>query len=178
MPRTGNGAASQSFVGLRAKHLSEEESMPKSNSRRGRKNNNPSGRNQYSDWGVMDMVRDRPVAAAAAAAGAAAAGLFLWSKRSQISNQLSNLSDQIGEWTDNMMSSDNGSSGTMDDTAGLTTTGRTRSGAGSRSASGTRSASTTRGRNNATGKSRGMSETAGGNASLGAHSGGMGTPNT
>lgn len=75
--------------------------MARSNGRSGR-NNNPSGRNQYSDWGVMDMVRERPVAAAAAAAGAAAAGLFLWSKRTQITNQLSSLSDQIGEWTSNM----------------------------------------------------------------------------
>ena len=142
------------------------------------KNNNPGGRNQYSDWGVMEMARERPIAAAAAAAGAAAAGLFLWSKRSQISQQLSNLSDQIGEWTENMGSSRNGSA--MDDTAGLTTntasTG-SRSGAGSRSASGARSTSGTRGRNN-TGKSRGMSETGGGNASLGAHSGGMGTSNS
>ena len=103
--------------------------MPRSNSRGGR-NNNPSGRNQYSDWGLMDMVRDRPVAAAAAAAGAAAAGLFLWSKRSQISSQLNNLSEQIGDWTENMRSGD--TSGTMDDTAGLTTTAQTtkRSGAG------------------------------------------------
>ena len=77
--------------------------MPKSSSRSGR-NNNPSGRNQYSDWGVMDMVRERPVAAAAAAAGAAAAGLFLWSRRTQISDQLNSLSDQIGQWTDNMRS--------------------------------------------------------------------------
>ena len=141
--------------------------MPRSNSRGGR-NNNPSGRNQYSDWGVMDMVRDRPVAAAAAAAGAAAAGLFLWSKRSLISNQLSNLSEQIGDWTDSMRSGDE-SSGMMDDTAGLTTAQPTkRSGAGSRSASGAS------GRTN-----RGMSETGGGNASLGAHSGGGGgTPNS
>ena len=147
------------------------------NNNRGR-NNNPSGRNQYSDWGVMEMARERPIAAAAAAAGAAAAGLFLWSKRSQISQQLSNLSDQIGEWTENMGSSGNGAA--MDDTAGLTTntasTG-SRSGAGSRSASGARSTSGTRGRNN-TGKSRGMSETGGGNASLGTHSGGMGTSNS
>jgi hypothetical protein len=136
------------------------------------KNNNPSGRNQYSDWGVMEMARERPIAAAAAAAGAAAAGLLLWSKRSQISQQLSNLSDQIGEWKDNMGSNGNGSA--MDDTAGLTTTASrtgTRSGAGSRSASGTRP-------RNSTGKSRGMSETGGGNASLGAHSGGMGTSNS
>ena len=144
--------------------------MPRSNSRGGR-NNNPTGRNQYSDRGVMEMARERPIAAAAAAAGAAAAGLFLWSKRNSISQQLSNLSDQIGEWTENMSS---GSSGMMDDTAGLTTTGETRSGAGSRSASGTRSATTARGRNK--GSNRGMSETGGGNASLGAHSGSGGTP--
>ncbi|MEO5612751.1 MAG: hypothetical protein ABIT68_08400 [Sphingomicrobium sp.] len=52
--------------------------------------------------GVMDMARERPIAAAAAAAGAAAAGVFLWSKRAQISDQLSQLSDQVGEWTDSM----------------------------------------------------------------------------
>jgi hypothetical protein len=69
----------------------------------GGRNNNPSGRNQYS-WGVMDMARERPMAAAAAAAGAAAAGLFLWSKRAQISEQLTNLSDQIGEWRDSVSS--------------------------------------------------------------------------
>ena len=133
--------------------------MPRSNSRGGR-NNNPSGRNQYSDWGVMDMVRDRPVAAAAAAAGAAAAGLFLWSKRSQISSQLNNLSEQIGDWTENMRSGD--TSGTMDDTAGLTTTAQTtkRSGAVSRSASGTRSASMSRGRTST--KNGRMSQTGGG----------------
>ena len=96
--------------------------MPRS-SNRGR-NNNPSGRNQYSDWGVSELVRERPIAAAAAAAGAAAAGLFLWSRRQQISSQLSNLSDQIGEWTESM-----GSGGGMtDDTAGLATTGSTRRG--------------------------------------------------
>ena len=127
--------------------------MPRSNNRGGR-NNNPSGRNQYSsDWGVMEMARERPIAAAAAAAGAAAAGLFLWSRRSQISNQLSNLSDQIGEWTENMMPSSDGSDewSAGDDTAGLTTSGKSNS-----RSSGSRSRSTT-GR-------RGMSETGGGNA--------------
>jgi hypothetical protein len=88
--------------------------MPRSNSRGGR-NNNPKGRNQHSDWGVMEMARERPFAAAAAAAGAAAAGLFLWSRRTQISDQLSSLSDQIGEWRSG--------GGEFDDTAGLTTTG-------------------------------------------------------
>lgn len=77
-------------------------------SNNGSRNNNPTGRNQYSSGGVMDLARERPLAAAATAVGAAAAGLFLWSKRSQISDQLSSLSDQIGEWSDNMRS--NGSS--------------------------------------------------------------------
>jgi hypothetical protein len=121
--------------------------MP-SNNRSGR-NNNPSGRNQYSDWGVMELARERPFAAAAAAAGAAAAGLFLWSKRAQISNQLSSLSDQIGEWN----SGSGEEFGRTDDTAGLTTSSRTGTTASSQ---------------------RGMSETGAGNASLGRRSGGGG----
>jgi len=87
--------------------------MPRSNNRGGR-NNNSRGRNQYSDWGVMEMVRERPLAATAAAAGAAAAGLFLWSKRTQISDQLSSLSDQFSDWKDR-------SGSDFDDTSGLTT---------------------------------------------------------
>lgn len=127
--------------------------MARSNSRGGR-NNNPSGRNQYSDWGMIDMVRERPVAAAAAAAGAAAAGLFLWSKRTQISNQLSSLSEQVGEWTQNMTSGEGGFS-SSDDNSGLAT-----------SQSGLKSS---------TSSQRGMSETGGGNASLGRSSGGGGS---
>jgi hypothetical protein len=120
--------------------------MPKSSSRGGR-NESSRNRKQQSDWGVMEMARERPIAAAAAAAGAAAAGLFLWSKRTQISNQLSNLSDQIGDWTQNMAS---------DDTGGLTTTGQTSSQSSTRS-------------------QRGMSETGGGNGSVGRRSGGGGS---
>lgn len=135
--------------------------MARSNSRSGSnrgRNNNPSGRNQYSDWGVMELARERPFAAAAAAAGAAAAGLFLWSRRSQISNQLSNLSDQIGEWTESMTSGDSGSwSSSSDDTGGLAT-GQTGSSSRSSSRPG-----------------MGLSETGGGNASFGASSGGSGT---
>ena len=108
-------------------------------------NNNPTGRNQYSG-GVMDMARDRPMAAAAVAAGAAAAGLFLWTKRAQISDQISNLSDQIGEWREGMGSG----SEYGDDTGGF---------ASGQSGS----------------MQRGMSETGGGNASLGASSGGGGS---
>jgi hypothetical protein len=65
------------------------------------RNNNPEGRNQYNG-SLLDMARERPAAAAAAAAGAVAAGVFLWSKRAQISDQLNQLSDQIGEWKDNL----------------------------------------------------------------------------
>ena len=125
--------------------------MPRGGNRGGR-NNNPSGRNQYSDWGVMEMARERPLAAAAAAAGAAAAGLFLWSKRAQISDQLSNLSDQIGEWREGWSSSEFDAG---DDTGGLTTTGTSKIGSTSS-------------------RQRGMSETGGGNASLGRRSGGGG----
>ena len=88
---------------------------------RGR-NNNPSGRNQYDDWGVLEMVREHPAAAAAAAAGAAAAGLFLWSKRAKISDQISNLSEQLSEWTENMRSGDLDDQ--LDDTGGLTASSR------------------------------------------------------
>ena len=133
--------------------------MPRKSNRGGR-NNNPSGRNQYSDFGVMELARERPFAAAAAAAGAAAAGLFLWSRRAQISDQLSNLSEQIGEWTEGMRGSSDEFGNEFDDTAGLTTTTPTN----------TRST----GRGRTTGGRRGMSETGGGNASLGAHSGGTG----
>src|SRR5829696_6500565 len=72
------------------------------NNQRGRKNNNPEGRNQYSGW--SDTARERPMATAAAAAAAVGAGVFLWSRRNQISDQISSLGEQIGEWTDGMRS--------------------------------------------------------------------------
>ncbi len=67
------------------------------NNQRGTKNNNPEGRNQFSN-GFIDGARDRPVATAAAAAAAVGAGVFLWSRRNQISDQISNLSDQFSEF--------------------------------------------------------------------------------
>ena len=98
---------------------------------RGR-NNNPEGRNQYSG-GMIDMARDRPFAAALGAAAAVGAGVFLWSRRNQISEQLSGLSDQIGEWTENMRSGgdddDFGSMGTEALVTGGTTTSRKSGGA-------------------------------------------------
>ena len=115
------------------------------NNQRGSKNNNPEGRNQYS-YGMSDMARERPFTTAAAAAAAVGAGVFLWSRRNQISEQLSSLSDQIGEW-----SASSGNRGSELETVG-----------GQRDF-GTASAGTS-----------GLSETGGGNASLGAHSGGAG----
>src|SRR5690348_16711847 len=70
---------------------------------RGR-NNNPEGRNQYS--GMMSTARENPIAAAAAVGGAVAAGVFLWSRRNQISDQIGNLSDQISEWREGWQSGD------------------------------------------------------------------------
>ena len=140
------------------------------NNQRGRNNNNPEGRNQYSNsW--MDTARDRPIAAAATAAAAVGAGVFLWSKRNQISDQLSNLSDQISDWTQNMRSSEQDEFETMDAGGGPAAMGSTSSRT-SRS-TGSRPTSTRGGSNRST---RGMSETGGGNASLGAHTGsGSGT---
>jgi hypothetical protein len=68
---------------------------------RGR-NNNPEGRNQYS--GMMGTARENPFAAAAAVGGAVAAGVFLWSRRNQISDQIGNLTDQISEWREGFQS--------------------------------------------------------------------------
>src|SRR6185295_2356347 len=71
------------------------------NRNRGR-NNNPEGRNQYS--GLMGSARENPLATAAAVGGAVAAGVFLWSRRNQISDQIGNLSDQLSEWRDGFRS--------------------------------------------------------------------------
>ena len=73
--------------------------MPSNNrgGNRGRgRNNNPEGRNQYSGW--MSSARENPMTAAAAVGGAVAAGVFLWSRRNQISDQIASLSDQISDW--------------------------------------------------------------------------------
>lgn len=77
-------------------------------SNRGSRNNNPEGRNQYSN-GWMDTAKERPMATAAAAAAAVGAGVFLWSRRNQITDQINNLSDQITDWRSGM-----GSEGAMD----------------------------------------------------------------
>jgi hypothetical protein len=80
--------------------------VPKNNKgNRRSNNNNPEGYNQFgSSW--MDSARERPAAAAGLAAAAVGASVFLWSRRSQISEQLNNISDQIGEWNENRRGSD------------------------------------------------------------------------
>ena len=122
---------------------------------RGSSNNNPEGHNQYSGW--MDTAKDRPMAAAAAAAAAVGAGVFLWSRRNQISDQISGLSEQLGEWT--------GSGGRELEMADASDdfTGTSASGSSANTNSRRRS-----------GTSSGMNATGGGNASLGAKSGGKG----
>jgi hypothetical protein len=127
------------------------------------RNNNPTGRNQYSsDW--MSTVKERPIAASAVAAASVGAGVFLWSKRNALSEQMSNLSSQISDWTESMRSSGSEDEYEMSDSspsgaATGTSSSRTSRSTGSRSTS-------TRGKT-----SPGMSETGGGNASLGAHTG-------
>lgn len=76
---------------------------------RGRNNNNSEGRNQFSN-GWMESAKDRPFTSAAAAAAAVGAGVFLWSRRNQISEQIGRLSDQITDWADDMRSSSSQSS--------------------------------------------------------------------
>ena len=71
-----------------------------------RSNRNRSSRG--SDQPLMrqwtESARDHPMTTAAAAAGAAAAGVFLWSKRNQISDQISHLSHQISDFAEDFRS--------------------------------------------------------------------------
>jgi hypothetical protein len=77
----------------------QQEQLEMAKNSRGR-NNNPDGRNQYG--GAMSRARDNPFATAAAVGGAVAAGVFLWSRRNQISDQIGNIADQISEWREGM----------------------------------------------------------------------------
>ena len=129
---------------------------------RGRKNNNPEGHNQYDTW--MGSAKDKPFTAAATAAAAVGAGVFLWSRRNQISEQIANLSEQIVDWSESMRSDSRRSD---EEFALAGDTGSYESASGS-------SGSSNRGSSRKSGNSRsgrGMSETGGGNASLGAHTG-------
>ncbi len=70
------------------------------------KKSNRSGFGRDFGGDVMDMARDRPLAAAAVAAAAVGAGVFLWSRRNQISDQLNDLSIQIRDWSQSFPSTD------------------------------------------------------------------------
>ena len=99
------------------------------NNQRTRKNNNPEGKNQYSGW--SGTARENPMKTAAAAAAAVGAGVFLWSRRNQISDQISSLGEQIGEWTESMRSGSDEElelAGGNDSFASGTTTGTTAGG--------------------------------------------------
>ena len=72
----------------------------RSNNNRSRSSNRSSDEPLMSQWG--ETAKDNPFKTAAVAAGAVAAGVFLWSKRNEISNQISELSDQIADWTNEM----------------------------------------------------------------------------
>lgn len=142
--------------------------MPRTNSR---------SRKDRSDWGVIEMARERPIAAAAAAASAAAAGLFLWSKRNQISQQINNLSDQIGDWTDSMTAKSGTSSRTDDRPELKTRRANMRSGTGSRLESSTGTAGTRR-RRSTSGKARGTIKSAGAGALHGTETSGQASDNS
>ena len=122
------------------------------NNQRGSRNNNPEGRNQYSN-GWMDTAKDRPMATAAAAAAAVGAGVFLWSRRNQISEQISNLSEQFSDWTSQQYGSNTRDFETAD-TGGSTVAG------------GTAGSSTTTGSSGTT-RSRGKGGTQGASGSVG-----------
>jgi hypothetical protein len=92
---------------------------------RTRRNNNPEGRNQYS--GLSGAARENPLAAAAAVGGAVAAGVFLWSRRNQISDQIGNLADQISEWREGMVSDTDFATEDTDETEGFIASSKPRS---------------------------------------------------
>lgn len=91
--------------------------MATNNRGRGGRNNNPEGRNQYS--GMIGTARANPLSTAAAVGGAVAAGVFLWTRRNQISDQIGSLADQISGWREDMQSGDDTASGSSTSEASL-----------------------------------------------------------
>jgi hypothetical protein len=131
--------------------------MPRNQDNRSNRGNRGGSRSERSAFS-WDTAREKPFATAVTIGAAAAAGAFLWSRRNQISDQLSDLTDQIGEWTENMSFSGSGESEFESAGGGSTSPGAQGRIGGTRGSRGT----------------TGMSETGGGNASLGAQSGGGG----
>lgn len=148
------------------------------NNQRGRNNNNAEGRNQYSN-GWMDTAKDKPFTTAAAAAGAVAAGVFLWSKRNQISDQIGRLSDQITDWAEDMRS--NSSNREFEFSESGNQFGTTGSSGSKTSSGATSPRSSTRGTRGPTGtgstRSTGPRPSTGGSSSaIGATGSGMSSP--
>jgi hypothetical protein len=75
-------------------------------SRSNRSHSRGSDESMMGHW--TETAKDNPVKTAAAAAGAVAAGVFLWSKRNEISNQISRLSEQVTDWAEDMRSRNSG----------------------------------------------------------------------
>ena len=126
--------------------------------------NNRGNRGERSAFS-FDSARDNPLATAAAVGGAVAAGVFLWSRRNQITDQINSLGEQISEWREGMRSPGTDSEFEF---------------AGTESEF-TASASPSTSTRGLTGKSRrtaGLSETGGGNANLGRRGGGGGKRTT
>jgi hypothetical protein len=71
------------------------------NNQRGSRSNSSNSRDR-SNGGVVEAARDNPIKAAVTAAAAVGAGVFLWSRRNQISDQIGQLGDQISDWRDSM----------------------------------------------------------------------------
>jgi hypothetical protein len=88
------------------------------------KKSNRSGFGRDFGGDVVDMARDRPMATAAVAAAAVGAGVFLWSRRNQISDQLNDLSNQIREWSQTFPSTDDTEIAGAVERPGLDTTSR------------------------------------------------------
>jgi hypothetical protein len=97
--------------------------MATNNRGRNGRNNNPEGRNQYS--GVIGTARGNPLSAAVAVGGAVAAGVFLWSRRNQISDQIGNLTEQVNGWRESAQPGTGSSSENTHSDTGSMSGGRT-----------------------------------------------------
>lgn len=73
---------------------------------------------QPTTGGWADTARERPIATAAAVGGAVAAGAFLWSQRNRIGGQVSQMSEQVSQWSDKMRSQQGSSSSEMSGRSG------------------------------------------------------------
>ena len=69
-------------------------------------NRNRDSKGRFDSDGFIDKARDRPFASAAVAAGVAAAGAFLWSRRGQIGDAMSEGMDRLSELKAERMGND------------------------------------------------------------------------